>query len=415
MLTTFLSWRVLRWTIPLYLVLLLLLWGVMLMQWSGGGATRDSTGTTLGPDFMAFYTGARFVLSGQNRQLYDLAAQAAFQERLDGPRVGVSGFVNPPQWAIMVAPLGWLSYRAAFTIWTIAMLGCFVASVWLMRPFLPALASRWGTTTALALGSAPVYFAASAGQNTGLSLLLHVAILRALPRRRDVLAGLLIALGCVKPQFFLALLPLLVLARRWRAVGSALAGLAVVAALGTLVVGPASWPAWIKLTMSTLQVEQQRQIIKLFSWQPFWALLLGRGVVATTLGWLCVAFTACILAWLWLQPMPDEPLRYAVTVLGIMLISPHMPIYDLGLLVLPVLVLADRILSPQIQSSRLIHGTQALLLALYITVFFYEQVHYTHVQLVVPLIMATLIAGVLLLRPLAAPFAITRLFPSHGT
>src|SRR5947209_6799003 len=114
--TTVLSWRALRWTIPLYLSLLLLLWGVLLTQWSGGHATRDSTGTTLGPDFMAFYTGARLVLTGQHQQLYDLPTQAAFQEKLDGPRVGVSGFVNPPQWALLVAPLGWLSYRAAFTL-----------------------------------------------------------------------------------------------------------------------------------------------------------------------------------------------------------------------------------------------------------------------------------------------------------
>ncbi len=398
---------------PLYLLLMLMTWGVMIVQWTGGGATRDTTGTTLGPDFMAFYTGARFVLTGHSGQLYELPAQAVFQEGLDGPRPGVSGFVNPPQWAILVAPLGWLSYRMAFTVWTIGMLGCFVGSVWLLRPLLPTLARRWGATIALALGSVPVYFAASAGQNTGFSLLLHVAILRALSRRRDVFAGLLIALGCVKPQFFLALLPLLVLARRWRAVASAIGGLAAIGIVAAAVIGPSSWLAWIKITLFTLHIEQQRQITKLFSWQPFWTLLLGQGVVAATLGWLCVALTACILAWLWLQPAKDESLRYAISVLGIMLISPHMPVYDLGLLILPLLVLADRILSGQTQSNRLLHATQGLLLALYISVFFYEQVYYTHVQIVVPLIMATLVGGILMLRPLASPFAVARPFLSQ--
>lgn len=403
------SWQLLRLAAPAYLALMLTVWVVLLSIWLGGANGFDRSGVVLGPDFPAFYTGGWLVRNGELAQLYDLERQQAIQQQVL-PGSALSAYVNPPHYSLAAAPFSALRYPAAFTLWSLLMLAAFCASLLLLRPLLPTLHVRRGwLLAALALLSAPVYYALSAGQNTGLSLLLHSATLLALTRRRAGLAGLLIALGMFKPQLFVGLLPLLVLglpgAQRWRLLLGFMTGAGMLGLLTLGLFGASTLTEWLELLRSPLyQTEELRQAFKMFSWQPFWALLLGVNVVSAVLGWGCALLVFAGLCVLWRRGDHDLPLCYAVTLCGLLLIGPHLPVYDLALLILPVLIIADRVL--RAPPERWL-ALRLLLLALYISVLFSDQVRTTHVQIVVPLIAAVAaLALPLLHNPVPQPAAL---------
>lgn len=394
------SWQLLRLAAPAYLALMLAVWAVLLRMWLGGSNGFDQQGVVLGPDFPAFYTGGWLVREGEIVRLYDLERQQAVQQAVL-PGSALSAYVNPPHYSLVGAPFSSLPYAVAFTLWSLLMLAAFGTSLLLLRPLLPTLHTRQGwLLAALALLSAPVYYALSAGQNTGLSLLLHSGILLALSRRRVALAGLLIALGMFKPQLFVVLLPLLLLglerSQRWRL----LLGFGISAgALGLLtlsIFGLTTLTQWLALLRSPLyQSEEVRQAAKMFSWQPFWKLLLGAQPLSAALGWGCALLVFAGLCALWRRADQDLPLRYAITLCGILLIGPHLPVYDLALLIVPVLIITDRVLRAPAEHGLALRLT---LLALYISVLFSDQVRTTHVQIVVPLIASVAVLALPLLH-----------------
>jgi hypothetical protein len=59
-----------------------LAWGISIAM--GRGLT-DAFGNVIGGDFLNFYTAGNFFLNGGMTELYDINAQAAFQERLLAP------------------------------------------------------------------------------------------------------------------------------------------------------------------------------------------------------------------------------------------------------------------------------------------------------------------------------------------
>jgi hypothetical protein len=200
-----------------YLLLMALVWGYLIWLWIGGSGGRDREGVVLGPDFPLFYTGGTILREYESSRLYDLHLQQSIQQAVLNSDV-LSTYVYPPHWAIAGVPFSLLTYTQAWALWIVLMVVAVVGSVLLLRTILPALRGRDGLLIgALAIGSAPVYAAFSAGQNSGLSLLLHTGILVALVHRRDVLAGVLLAGGMYKPQLFVLIVPLLLFEGRWRA------------------------------------------------------------------------------------------------------------------------------------------------------------------------------------------------------
>ncbi len=390
------SWRLLRFAAPAYLLLMLVVWTVLLGLWLGGREGRDGNGVVLGPDFPAFYTGGRLLTQGGSIGLYDLDSQRALQQEIL-PGQALSAFVNPPHYAFVAAPFSLMSYAWAFTVWSLLMAAGFVTGVLLLMRVIesdqPATARL---LAAFALLSAPVYYALSAGQNTGLSFLLHCGILFALSRRRDGLAGCLIVLGMFKPQLFIGLLPLLAIEGRWRVLlsfglGGLLLGLGTVAyfGFGTL------WD-WIAVLRSPVyQMEEVRQAGKMFSWQPVWLLVLGPSLSAEVLGWSCALLVFGGLCYLWRREASDVQLRYAISLCGLMVMGPHLPVYDLALLILPGLVLADRLLrAPTSEWLWLRLG----LLALYVSLLFAVQPQLRAGIVVVPLITAIAWGAMTMLR-----------------
>ncbi len=289
------------------------------------------------------------------------------------------------------------------------MLGCFVASLLLLRSLLPALQDRSGwLPLALALFFMPVYFAFSAGQNTGLSLLLHSGILAALTRRRDALAGALIAAGLLKPQLFLGLLPLLLIARRPKALAAFGLGAALMGVLTLSVFGSAIFAQWLGALGSPIyQTAIVEQAPKMFSWQAFWRLLLGANTFSSALGWTCAVVVVSGLSVMWRRVLTVDSdvvaLCYGMTVVGSVVMVPHLFVYDLALLILPGLVIAARLRQESFVSWRALPGPQlglrVVLPLIYVGAIFWEQAQWTRVQFLVPLLTLALLPTGRLIRP----------------
>lgn len=183
-------------------------------------------------DFRNYYSAAIVGRQDGWSRIYDLQLQHAIAERI-GP--GFLPFGNPPVVAWLAAPLTLLPFVVAYWIWALLLLCLLLLGWWLAAPARDGW-ERAAQLTAL-LGFFPVAFALLIGQSTLLvafGMALSWWLLRG---RREVAAGLALALIVVKPQdAFLVPLALLV-ARRWRpllafAIASGFLGLLMVVSLG---------------------------------------------------------------------------------------------------------------------------------------------------------------------------------------
>jgi hypothetical protein len=405
----FLSWRCLRLVAIAYTVAMLLVWLMWLGSWasSRNGQKNGGTGDVIGADFPAFYTAGWMLRHGESDRLYDFKRQQQWQQtffpRAAIYRSGVSAYINPPHHALLMQPLSTLPYPKAFAMWASIQVACLAVSLALLRHMLPTLRTRCGALLiALAVLFAPVYFFISGGQNTGLTLLLHTSICVALTQRRagaqrNGVAGVLIAAGSLKPRLFLPLSPLLAFAGRWRAVVASIFGTVFVGAL-TLLGGTTSWRSWIYVVRSpAYDAEIAAQIHGMYSWPAFWKLLMGHNFLAAALGYGFALVTFVVLCFWWraaTNPDMDFALLYALTVCGTILMSPHLFTYDLALLVLPGLVIADRVLNTPLHQH---YALRLCLLVLYGGAVFVDQALWTRVQFLVPVLTATVLLAARLL------------------
>ncbi len=185
----------------------------------------DRTGRC-GSDFSAFYAGGRLLWQGS---VYDQRAVLELQRAIVGCAETGNAFIRLPFFAVLMAPLGLLSYSAALLIWKF-ILGLLLAGfVWLWP------GPRW-RTAAFVFWSLPMVIGFAYGQDVVAVLVLMAASTRLLGSRHPRAAGALIALGAIKIHLFLWA-PLLAAARRrwgflagWAAAGFGLAAVSFIAA-----------------------------------------------------------------------------------------------------------------------------------------------------------------------------------------
>lgn len=190
----------------------------------------------------------------------------------------------------------------------------------------------------------------------------------------------------------------------------------MVAILTSSVFGPQLVREELQLLSSSLyQGEEARQAFQMFSWMPFWKLLLGFNSFASLLGALSMIAIFGFLCVLWKRnnnekaareySQPDDlPLRYAITVCGLCMMNPHLPVYDLSLLILPALIFADRVLRAPVNRFTALRFS---LLALVFLTIFNDQARQTHFQIVVPLVTALMFLALPLLREKDATLGFT--------
>jgi hypothetical protein len=388
------SWRFLRLAVGAYFLAALLLWGTLFGIWLRGTDARPSD--SIGPDFPAFYTGGWMLRHGETPLLYNFERQHQIQQQLNlnARPDDLSAWVHPPHYAFVMVPFSALPPRTAYILYALSMWLCFAAGLAILRRLLPGLQTPTGTLLiAMALVSPPVYFSLSAGQNTGLTFLLHCAILAALLKGQDWKAGALLAVGLLKPHLFLAVLIWLLCARRWRVLGGFVVGAILTIALCTQFFGNDVFlREWNSLQTPIYRSEEVAQAFIMNSWQSFWQLLFEANSLTSLLGWVCALAVLVIMCVVWNRlakdknnATPDRLLMlYAASICAVVVTTPHLPVYDLGLLILPVLVFTNRVLDYSPGEAVVLRWT--LLILVVFACMGESWARMTHLQIVVPLV-----------------------------
>lgn len=300
------------------------------------------------PDYLAHWTGGRMLLDGNLPNLYDPIAQSAVQDR-DVQPGSLSWFISPPFTTLLYAPFGALSYGPSALLWTALTLGLLIASFRLMRPFAPKLFSKhYALITIVMLSTEPVIEVFGSGQDTGLSLLVWVGGIRLMLAKRDGLAGFVFALGLFKPQQFILIPIVLIIQRRFRALAAWIATAGVLGLMSVSIVGLDGVKTWLRLPSSefydkTVHVAQ--------AWK-----MQGMPALVTTLfpsSWsrgtsvfaLILAGAAVVI---FIRQMVRTRSRnttevevWMMAMVATVAISPHLFIYDLTLVLVPILYLIE--------------------------------------------------------------------------
>ena len=201
------------------LALLLALAGTLVVLGLRGAAVYAGEFPPIGGnDFIEYWSAARLLRDGGNP--YDPVALLAVQREAGWPGPEPILMWNPPWTLALVLPLSFLGFGPATLVWLLLQTGLILScGLLLWRYFAPGDSRHW-IGLALAAGFVPGLFALRMGQISPWLLLGVVGFLCAARDRRDVLAGVALALLTIKPHVTYLLWPAALWwawrTRRWR-------------------------------------------------------------------------------------------------------------------------------------------------------------------------------------------------------
>lgn len=322
---------------------------VMRMVWSQAMGGR--------PDYKIFYTAALILKRGWGRDLYDNRLQLQVQKEFPswlGEGEGPLPYNHPPFEAALHVPLAYFSYLEAYAIWTglnFLLLGWFV---WFFRSQVPILAREFPSILFLsALGFFPLVFGLMQGQDSTLLMVLYGLAFVALKSGREFRAGLLLGAGLFKFHLVLPFVFILLLRRRWTAVG----GFAVSGALAALAsLALVGWKELLYYPRYVWEVNRHppMRVIVPQNMANLRGLVTGWRWPHSAIPWLdgvvMIASLALLVwaAWRW-DPADRSDIRiwtcgFSICVIATFLACYHGYNQDMSILYPPLLLLADQLL-----------------------------------------------------------------------
>ncbi len=305
--------------------------------------------TMIGGDFRLFWAQAHLAARGQPAQAYDAAALAA-----QAPVAALAHLVTvraslyPPSTLLLLEPLGYLSFGQAWLVYSWGSL-CAVGLVLLM------LLWRRLDLFCLAIGFPGVWVALSFGQNSLLLVSLYLVLLWAVARQ-SLLAGTALGLAAFKPHLGV-LAPVVLL---WRQ-NYAIVMVAFLVVLGLVLASILRYGAGVWLTYLH-QIGEPAARLQNFDHIASHQLVSLYGTLRTAglgapLAW--AGQGAIILMSLFYlgrvcRHAVSPQLPVAALVLAGLLVMPHVYLYDLALLLVPLVVLLRHIGASHWQPSGLV-------------------------------------------------------------
>ncbi|HEU0156354.1 MAG TPA: glycosyltransferase family 87 protein [Stellaceae bacterium] len=269
-------------------------------------------------DFFAIWSFAKFTTTRTAATIYDNAVIHDFQVDLGSSPTYYLPCPYPPSFLLLIAPLGFFSYYAAYAIWIFGTFA-FYLIVSIRRQ-----SSRIGAVL-FALAPASIVTFAS-GQTGFLTSALIVGGFR-FAAERPILGGILFGLATVKPQLGLLVPVALIAARRWRAAAAACVTALVVVLASGAVLGWQVWPIWL-VTLGG---------------HADWAARVGSRYTVTIIGslgllgvglhwarWVQAGVTTLVVILVWLAfRRGTASLAVAAALVGTFLATPYAFIYDM--------------------------------------------------------------------------------------
>ena len=342
---------------------------------------RNAFGLPPGVDYACFYVAGTLLNEHPAGQLYDLDLQSElYHALLPGlPATQELPFVNTPFFALLFRPLALLPYLPSYLVWIAISIILYAAGyVLIRRTFCPLPAARSGISFLLALSFYPFLFETAIGGNSSAFGFFSVALALYFERRnKHTASGITLALCFYKPTLLVLLLPMLLVARRFRTLlGVAVGGLSL-AVVSLVTVG---WDGSLAYVQTLLTLSRRASGTEEFlrTWKyvdllSFSHLLLG---AASPLTWVLVVISALavlpllIRTW-WTMDSRGEDRRdliWASTIAWTLVLNLHVGIYDSILVVASMLVTAGvlyrRATDP---ATALVKPFRWLLMLLYVT------------------------------------------------
>jgi hypothetical protein len=324
-------------------VLAVCLWTIA--TWTLANTGRlDRYGTPKAVDFAQFYVYGNLVATGNGTAMFDRAAWSSRLEEAWGGPGPTYVPLYPPTIGLVFAPFGYLSFAQAATAWTAASLILVAGGILLLVRAYPHVASDPFTVALLVAGWPALQQLLLVGQASALWFVCVVAAWQALRIGRPVLAGVALGLLGLKPSFLPFAIVVIAATGQWRALGGMLLSLTGQFAIVRVVFGPGLWTSYAGLVAEVIANPQRYEPTL---WQAHGllnalVLLLGRGWLS--LG-VYVVVSAGIAVWTirgWrASPSPGvDTLSWSLFVLGLLITSAHLYVYDLVIMaaaLLPIL------------------------------------------------------------------------------
>ncbi len=287
-------------------------------------AAPDGTGNVA--DFIALWAAGHMTLAGHAAAAYDWPTLKPVEETVVGHFSGYLGWRYPPPFLFAAAALALLPYASAFLVWVF---GTFLSYLAAIRAI---IGDRVGYFLAAAFPAVLANF--MAGQNGFLSAALIGGTL-ALLQRRPLCAGVLLGLLTYKPHLGLLFPIALVAGGHWRVFLTAgiVAALMAAASLGAF--GAESWHAFFPGIGNALYSEGLSYWDRLQSAFGFVRLLHDSEVLAWAVQGTIAIMAAIAVGILWRGRAAYE-IKAAALGVGVLMTTPHILMYDLVVLAVPM-------------------------------------------------------------------------------
>ncbi|MCZ7571930.1 MAG: DUF2029 domain-containing protein [Ardenticatenaceae bacterium] len=317
------------------------LWFVPLML------ARDLFPRTM--DFVSFYTAAQLVLT-KPAALYDLQAQSVLQQPIFYPFTtggNVLGYFNTPFLAYFFIPLTSFSYDIAFWMFFLINGVIFLVTARLLNHLHQGTHLHYIAWILGGFAFFPTFKGILLGQNSILSLFILTSTTYFLLRRRESLAGRILALELFKPQLALLFVLLPLYKRRWKLVTAFSLVAVILVGVSFLPLGYTGVNDYVTLSGRILSWNEENGIFleSMQSWRGVFYFFLRSDsmTLVNTMSSITSALTIllCLVAFTgkWQLKPPLFRVQWSLAVLCALLATPHAYNHDLTLLLLPAALL----------------------------------------------------------------------------
>ena len=307
-------------------------------------------------DFPIFYSNAQMVREGKASGLYDFAAENSFTRRVtDVPRPPNN---HLPYELLLFVPFTYLNFRVAYILWAILSLAMLAGVAAVIKDL---HADRWSFSLTLLtiLAFFPPWYCLLMGQDSILLLLLFTVAFWLWKRRKDEMAGFVLALGLFRPQLALPFVFIAFLAGKWKVVRGFIPGAALVIALSAWTVGVHGMADYARILLSqgtqksaTVLADQWEVNLGLMAtWRGFLWLLLPTWVPSGVRTLLLLSGTFLGLGWAATKMRRAKSsaafeMAFAIAVATVLLVSFHSYLNDFSLIILPLLACRSVLATP---------------------------------------------------------------------
>jgi len=299
----------------------------------GGHWLIDVTGRLVPSNYLGFWAAGKLALDGVAASAYDWTTIHATEATAVPGFTSTVPWLYPPVFLLLMAPMALLPYVASCVLW-LAMTGA---------TYLAAAYAIWPRSKLVILAAAsPIVLVNVSETETGFLVAGLFGLSLAFMEKRPTIAGLCIGLLVVKPHFGL-LFPLILIAnRQWRVLSVAIVTVATLVGLTIALLGADVWKAFLEGGFRTVQAATGQAISRWADIQTCYSIVRFVGLSGAAAWVFHIAVATCvagIMFELWRRSIAFN-LKAAGMVIGVLIVTPYILMYDFVTLGIAVAYLA---------------------------------------------------------------------------